>query len=62
LIIAAPRAARRVGDGPDVRRVWVPRTMPMAPDQRLRRQPTSQSRFAGRPAGSLAVALRLAYL
>ena len=33
-----------------------------APDQRLRRQPTSQSRLAGRPAGSLAVALRLAYL
>ena len=33
-----------------------------APDQRLRRQPTSQSRLAGRPAGSPAVALRLAYL
>jgi hypothetical protein len=33
-----------------------------APDQRFRRQPTSQSRLAGRPAGSLAVALRLAYL
>jgi hypothetical protein len=31
-------------------------------DQRLRRQPTSQTRLAGRPAGSLAVALRLAYL
>src|SRR3954453_3065208 len=33
-----------------------------APDQRFRRQPTSQSRLAGRPAGSSAVALRLAYL
>src|SRR4051812_11218658 len=33
-----------------------------APDQRFRCQPTSQSRLAGRPAGSLAVALRLAYL
>jgi hypothetical protein len=33
-----------------------------ASDQRLRGQPTSQSQLAGRPAGSLAVALRLAYL
>jgi len=33
-----------------------------ASDQRLRGQPNSQSRLAGRPAGSLAVALRLAYL
>ena len=33
-----------------------------APDQRRRRHPTSQSWLAGRPAGSLAVALRLAYL
>ena len=33
-----------------------------APDQRFRRQPASQSRLAGRPAGSLAVAFRLAYL
>src|SRR4051812_11120198 len=33
-----------------------------APDQRFRCQPTSQSRLAGRPAGPLAVALRLAYL
>ena len=33
-----------------------------APDQRFRRQPTSQSRHAARPAGSPAVALRLAYL
>src|SRR6476619_2482412 len=33
-----------------------------APDQRLRRPATSQSRLAGRPAGSRAVALQLAYL
>jgi hypothetical protein len=33
-----------------------------ASDQRLRRQPASQSQLAGRPACSLAVALRLAYL
>lgn len=33
-----------------------------ASDQRLRCLPTSQSRLAGRPAGSLAVALRPAYL
>src|SRR3954462_3980584 len=33
-----------------------------APDQRFRRQPASQSRLAGRPAGFLAVAFRLAYL
>jgi hypothetical protein len=33
-----------------------------APDQRFRRQPASQSRLAGRPAGSLAVTFRLAYL
>jgi hypothetical protein len=33
-----------------------------ASDQRLRRQSTSQTRLTSRPAGSLAVALRLAYL
>ena len=32
------------------------------PDRRFRRQPTSQSRLAGRPAGSSAVARRLAAL
>src|SRR3954447_23912902 len=40
----------------------MPRTVSRAPDQRFRRQPTSQSRLAGRPAGSPAVALRLVYL
>src|SRR3954452_819744 len=40
----------------------MPRTVSRALHQRFRRQPTSQSRLAGRPAGSPGLALRLANL